>query len=138
MTAAHDDRSIVRAQQSLASIAYSTQGGRTLNRKQQRQRDAVVEAISVDTVMAEAITLSSQAKLFAKSPTAAGQIAELWEEKARERLVGSGIAASVLWALFYKWVLPMLLDWAKQWLMDQLKTSVSITTSPKQGRTSDR
>ena len=140
MTAAFDDRVIVRAQQALASIAYSTSTSRPLSKKQQRHKDAIVEAISVDTVMATAVGLLDGVRSVQTSHTTAESIAALWEDKAREKIVGSGIVASLLWALFYKWVLPMLLEWAQMWLIDQLKSNVSITTKfpATQGRTSDR
>jgi len=126
MTAAFDDRSIVRAQQSLASIAYSTQGGRTLSKKQQRQRDAVVEAISQDVVIVDAITIAGSTSYLAGMKPA--EIAATWEIVAKQKLVGSGIAASVLWMLFYQWVLPMLLNWAERWLIDQFKASHSVVS----------
>lgn len=121
MTAAFDDRSIVRAQTSLMGLAYSTQSkSARLNRKQQKQWDEVAWAISSDTVVGESLELANMAY-----PSA---LAEHWDRRARERILGSGIAASIIWAMFWRWVFPMLLDLAERWLIDQLKTPVSVTT----------
>lgn len=122
MTAAFDDRSIVRAQTSLMSLAYSTQSSSSrLSRQQQKKWDEVAWAISSDTVVCESLELASMAY-----PSA---LAEHWDRRARERIVGSGIAASLIWAMFWRWVFPMLLDLAERWLRDQLMAPVSATTT---------
>lgn len=134
MTAAFDDRSIVRAQTSLMGLAYSTQGkSARLTRQQQKKWDEVAWAISSDTVVCEALDLMTMSY-----PTA---IAEHWDRRAREKIVGSGIAASIIWAMFWRWVFPLLLDLAERWMRDQIKNSVTITADDKpsnQGRVSDR
>jgi len=125
MTAAFDDRSIVRAQTSLMSLAYSTQGkSARLNRQQQKKWDEVAWAISSDTVVCESLELANMAH-----PSA---LAEHWDCRARERIVGSGIAASLIWALLWRWVFPMLLDLAERWLRDQILNQTTVVTARKE------
>lgn len=122
MTAAFDDRSIVRAQTSLMGLAYSTQSkAARLSRQQQKKWDEVAWAISSDTVVLESLELVNMAHTSA--------LAEHWDRRARERIVGSGIAASIIWAMFWRWVFPMLLNLAERWLRDQLMAPVSVTTT---------
>jgi hypothetical protein len=124
MTAAFNDRAIVRGQTSLMGLAYSTQSkSARLNRQQQKKWDEVAWAISSDTVVSESLELVNMA-----IPSA---LAEHWDLRAREKIVGSGIAASIIWAMFWRWVFPMLLDLAERWLRDQIMNQSTIVTAKK-------
>lgn len=126
MTAAFDARSIVKAQHTLSAVAYGSKPYKGRNKKQQQKIDDIIAAISQDIVMVDAITLAgSTSYLAGTKPT---ELAANWERVAKQKLVGSGIAASILWSLFYQWVLPMLLEWAREWLKQQQLAAVSVTT----------
>ena len=125
MTAAHDDRSIFRAQTSLLGLAYSTQAkAARLSRQQQKKWDEVAWAISSDAVICESLELADMAYSSA--------LAEHWDRRAREKIVGSGIAASIIWAMFWRWVFPMLLDLAERWLRDQILNQTTLVTAKKE------
>lgn len=126
MTAAFDARSIVKAQHTLSAVAYATHGGRTLTKKQQRKRDAVIEVISQDVVMVEAITIAGSTSYLAGTKPEA--LAATWEEAAQRKLVGDFIGAPLIFAILYRVILPLLLEWAREWLKQQQLNSVSITT----------
>ena len=125
MTAAFNDREIVWAQTTLMALAYSTQSKATrLTRQQQKKWDEVALAISSDTVVGESLDFVNMA-----IPSA---LAEHWDRRARERIVGSGIAASIIWAMFWRWVFPMLLDLAERWLRDMITSKPTIVTARKE------
>lgn len=125
MTAAHDQRAIVNAQARLTTIAYATGNYKSLSRKEQKKRDQVIEAINQDTVVAEAVEIAERTYAVQQRAEA---LATTWEEAAKRKIVGEGIAASLLWALFWRWVFPLLLDWAQRWLLEQAKSQYSVVT----------
>ena len=124
-------RAIVQAQGDLRSLAFSTmrlggaQGGK--REKRARQWREAINAITLDTSITQTISRTR--------PNNEKALADFWVESVKTELAIGPIA----WWLFWNWILPELIALAKRWIdRQQTSATVTTTTNPTQGRTSDR